>query len=481
MSGIRLWAALVLAAVMGGTAAFGSLYDGDEAVYAELARTMRETGDFLTLRLSGHPVHQRPPGYPWVLAAFTAVLGESELVLRLPSVVATAATAILLGSLVGRLAGSQVAGALAAVLFASLGMTWKYGRSVESDPLLVLLCVAAVERLVAAMEEEQAVRRRLAMFGALVGGACMVKQVVGLFPLLGLVSWIAARPGDLRRLARLSPWALVPAVVVWAPWHIAMSVAHGRAFWQGYLGFNVVERAMRPLLAGTPPWYYLQVLWKVEGPVLASVLFIGLGAGLLRRSTALVVAIPAALALLAFSVAQSRVDYYLLVVTPFLSASVALLGHERFRPRARDQWITISLACMVAWASHGLPSAVPLERSREVRAVAEVAGAKARERGGARLVVVGVQPSAARYYSRLPTTRLLLDEAAYLRLAAIDVFAVPSALAHHASAVHACAWLREERTLVLARPCPDLDALTTAGCLGETLGQSGSVVLLPVK
>ena len=61
-----------------------SLMDDVDAAYAQIARTMLESGDWVTARLAGVPYFDKPPGQVWAMAASFAVLGVSDWAARLP-------------------------------------------------------------------------------------------------------------------------------------------------------------------------------------------------------------------------------------------------------------------------------------------------------------------------------------------------------------------------------------------------------------
>ena len=62
------------------------LMDTSEARYGEIARVMRETGNWVTPQETpGTPFWAKPPLYAWLSAASTYVFGVDEFALRLPS------------------------------------------------------------------------------------------------------------------------------------------------------------------------------------------------------------------------------------------------------------------------------------------------------------------------------------------------------------------------------------------------------------
>src|SRR5262245_63902775 len=60
----------------------------DEPRYAQVAREMAASGDFVTPRLYGDPWFEKPILYYWMAACAFKALGISELAARLPSAVA---------------------------------------------------------------------------------------------------------------------------------------------------------------------------------------------------------------------------------------------------------------------------------------------------------------------------------------------------------------------------------------------------------
>jgi 4-amino-4-deoxy-L-arabinose transferase-like glycosyltransferase len=387
--GIALAAAAALAA---GTAA-GSLINGDEATYALFARGLR-AGDVLHLRLGDTILHQRPPLYPWLLAVSTGLLGETAFALRLPSVLAGGAAAGLTYLLGERLFGRRV-GIAAGLLFATLALAYLYGRVVVSDMTLTALVAASIYL---------AMGRRWLAAGAAMGAALLTKQVVGLLPLVavGALAWGRERPSRRDLVAFLGAAALV-----WAPWHVAMTALHGRAFWDGYLGTNVLARAHRSLIEPTTPGYYIDVLWRKEGPIvllgLLGAAWAAAGAWRRRAGDALVVAWLGGV-LVAFTLATSRIEYYLLPAYPALALAMAR-PLSALRPALAG---VVGGALIVASAAAHVPQRFgDVDRSPEIRALARVAPPD---------IVIDELPMAAELYGGRRVTLIVTRFPRYVRL-----------------------------------------------------------------
>src|SRR5262245_14689965 len=107
----------------------------DEPRYAQVAREMAASGDFVTPKLHGEPWFEKPVLYYWMAASAFKAMGLSELAARLPS-----ALAALLGAFAILLVGShwisRRAGLAAALILASSPMYFSLARAASTDMVL---------------------------------------------------------------------------------------------------------------------------------------------------------------------------------------------------------------------------------------------------------------------------------------------------------------------------------------------------------
>ena len=98
------------------------LFNSDEARYAEIAREMVASGDWLTPHLNGYKYLEKPPLQYWATAASFALFGEHDWSARLwPAL--TGFLAALLIVFAGNRIGPPGAGWLAGIMLAS---SWGY-------------------------------------------------------------------------------------------------------------------------------------------------------------------------------------------------------------------------------------------------------------------------------------------------------------------------------------------------------------------
>jgi 4-amino-4-deoxy-L-arabinose transferase-like glycosyltransferase len=112
---------------------------GEETRWAQSAREMLRTGDWVVPRQQGEPFLNRPPLGSWLMAVVTLIRGECDvLAIRLPTAIASLLTSSLVYCYARRFI--SVAGALTAGLaFATMGQVLELGRLAESDSVFTLL------------------------------------------------------------------------------------------------------------------------------------------------------------------------------------------------------------------------------------------------------------------------------------------------------------------------------------------------------
>src|SRR5438477_6330775 len=115
----------------------------DEGRYAEIAREMVATGDWVTPRLDGLKYFEKPPLQYWLTAAAFSAFGIDEWTARLAPALATVLAALAVGYAGKRIASATV-GAYAALAFG--GMLWPIGIAhiVTLDALLTAWLGAAL-------------------------------------------------------------------------------------------------------------------------------------------------------------------------------------------------------------------------------------------------------------------------------------------------------------------------------------------------
>lgn len=234
----------------------------DEGRYAEIAREMVATGDWLTPRLNGYKYFEKPALQYWATAAGYVLLGINEWTARLwPAL--TGFLGVLAAFWFGNRLFGAPAGLYAAVVLGSSAMFVFTGHFLSLDMGLALFMSLAVLAWPVARHaaDARSARRWMLAGWAAMALAVLSKGLVGIvLPVAAVgLSILASRDwAALRRLELLRGGALFLAIT--APWFTAVSLANPEFF-----DFFFIHEHFQRFLTKVhdryePPWYFLPVL-----------------------------------------------------------------------------------------------------------------------------------------------------------------------------------------------------------------------------
>jgi 4-amino-4-deoxy-L-arabinose transferase-like glycosyltransferase len=198
----------------------------DEGRYAEVAREMLRSGDFVTPRLDGVPFLDKPPLFYWLEAGAFAAFGVHVWSARLVPALLGFACCALLYAAGARLYGRR-AGLLGAVVLAASPLHFGGSQYVNHDLAVATWISAALLAFAVGDRREGSGRTRWLLAGyAAMGLAVLTKGLIGIVLPLGAVGVWVAVAGRWREVPRyLLPAGLALVAVIAVPWHV---VAHGR-------------------------------------------------------------------------------------------------------------------------------------------------------------------------------------------------------------------------------------------------------------
>ncbi len=338
------------------------LWNPDEPRYAEVAREMRESGDYLVPHLNGKIYSEKPPLLFWlIVAASHATGGVTAVAARLPSLLAAVATLLLLFGIAQRLFDWRVAWWSTLILVSTGRILWQ-GRVGQIDMLLMALVTGAIYCFVRGLKEDRPAWFRL--FFVCAGLATLAKGPVGLLPpLLAIVAfcWATGSRATLRSM-RMGTGLLIWAAIVLA-WLVPAALSGGVPYLETLVIKQNVTRYADPWHHFRPFYYYLTVLpadffpWSLFLP---GTLWIGWRrlTGEARRGFLLAFAW-AAVTLLFFSLSPAKRTVYILQMYPALALLVAspLPEIESTSPRLRS-WLRVPPLLMAALFA-AVPAAWP--------------------------------------------------------------------------------------------------------------------------
>lgn len=230
----------------------------DEGRYAEIAREMLVTGDWVTPRLDGIKYFEKPPLQYWLTAASFKAFEIDEWTARLPGAVAGFLTLAIV-AYVGCVIASPAAGLYAALALA--GSLWLFGIShlVTLDALLTFWLTLALGAFVLAQYARASpVAERcwmLLAWAASAGGVLTKGLVALLIPFCALVIYTVATRDR-------APWkrlhvgtGLVVLLLLAAPWFVLVSMRNPE-FVHFFFIHEHFERFLTTEHRRTGAWWY---------------------------------------------------------------------------------------------------------------------------------------------------------------------------------------------------------------------------------
>ena len=238
------------------------LMDPDEGRYAEIAREMLVSGDWLVPHLNFLPYLEKPPLVYWLTALSFTAFGLTEFAARLPAA-ASALGGVFFTYFLGRSFWGARAGFWGALVLATCGGYVVLGRlSILDMPLTFLASLGIGLGYLAAVRE----RRGLLVWAYLaLAAAVLVKGPVALV-LAGLVwgTWTI-----LDRRCSLTFWlhpaGLALMALVIAPWFVLVTLKHPE-FPKFFLWKHHVSRYAAGTIHGKPFYYYGPILLGLMMP-----------------------------------------------------------------------------------------------------------------------------------------------------------------------------------------------------------------------
>jgi 4-amino-4-deoxy-L-arabinose transferase-like glycosyltransferase len=219
----------------GGLAAF------DECFYAQKAKEIALSGDWLTQRYVGEIDHQNPWLHMWVMAASFKVFGISEWSARFPTCVETILIVLLTYLLVQWLTRMPWVSMISASSLLLSEYFFKYAKKAHTDHLMALFFLTAMIGYVAGRKRHQA---WYLLTGLSIGLAILTKSVLGLMPAIVVCAHIIiAREWSV--LKRPFFWlSIVVAIVVGCSWYAYEYARFGDEFVHQHFEWQVLSRSV---------------------------------------------------------------------------------------------------------------------------------------------------------------------------------------------------------------------------------------------
>ncbi len=147
------------------------LFDWDEINFAESAREMIATGNYMQVQINFEPFWEKPPLFFWMQSAAMLLLGENETAARLPNAICGIVTLLVLFA-IGKKLHNQHMAAWLVFLYAATFLPHLYFKSGIIDPWFNLFIFLSLYFLAAFLSTETAAKQRwqMVLFSSLFAG-----------------------------------------------------------------------------------------------------------------------------------------------------------------------------------------------------------------------------------------------------------------------------------------------------------------------
>lgn len=352
MSANRNMALLALAIVpIVATCGIGriTLFDVDEAVFAQATKEMVASGDWITPTYNGVARYDKPILFYWLMAASYSSFGVNEFAARLPSALAGSLMSIFLFLFVRRIIGqAQAWYSLMAVSLNSYYVV--YSRSAVTD-MVLSLCIAM--SLMSFYLAEHGNRRFILGFYGFSALAFLTKGLVGIafpFGIAAIYLFVRGGPGALRGMLDLR--AALLFIAIGLPWYAVQFAIGGEEFFQQFFVKHHFRRYTEVISSHWgPAYYYLIALIVGFSPWIAFVpggIKVALGEKGGLRLFALIWSVSV---VVFFTLSRTKLPNYILPALPAMAILSAAGMAEAGGWWRRGAWLAIAIGSLLSAAA----------------------------------------------------------------------------------------------------------------------------------
>jgi 4-amino-4-deoxy-L-arabinose transferase-like glycosyltransferase len=257
---LRAYALAGLIALGGITFFFGlgklALVGPDEPRYAEVAREMFASGDYISPRLAGCLWFEKPALLYWMAASAYHVFGVNEFAARFPSALAALGAVIFVYYALSR-AVSHSMGLVSSVALATSGLFIGYARSATTDMVMASAMSIAFLSAFLFTVTKRARNLHWILCWAAVGAALLAKGLVAIVFAVAILIIYFYIAGQLKSIGwRYWLVGLAVMVMVAGVWYVPVMARHGWTFFDKFIMEHHFERYLTEKHSHPQPVYY---------------------------------------------------------------------------------------------------------------------------------------------------------------------------------------------------------------------------------
>jgi len=298
---------------------------------------MVKSGDYLLPWAQGEPAvwAGKPPLLMWLMSLAYQVFGVNNFASRIWSVLFGVLSLVAVFYL-GKKLYNRYVGFMSVVVLGTFTTFYAFATHAMTDGPLVFFILASVYFLV--LSEEKASPNRYAVLSGLFFGlALMTKQIEALLIPLIIVIYLAVTKRSIKFLSTKQFtlfWAV--ALLIFAPYLFYMSVRF-RDFWDCYFIYCDFTRLVSPIEGHAGGvLFYFNYLATSENPIWVILLPFATGlsafTAVVKRSKAeILILVWMAVVLLVFTIAQTKLYWYILPALPAFAIAISSLLYQLSR------------------------------------------------------------------------------------------------------------------------------------------------------
>jgi 4-amino-4-deoxy-L-arabinose transferase-like glycosyltransferase len=236
-TGIVVLAALFLLPFVGSV----HLFDTDETNYAETAREMIVTGDYLTVQVDFEPFPEKPPLFFWLQALSMKIFGINEFAARFPNVLCGILSMMML-YLFGRKIYGHRFGLLWILSYSAAILPFFFFRSGIIDPWFNLFIFTGIALFIFYLDpSKQRIRLRNLLLSALFFGLAVMTKgpVATLIFMLCFVVFLALKRFKIATTASHVGLFILILALVGGSWFVFQSASGNSGIIREFLSYQV--------------------------------------------------------------------------------------------------------------------------------------------------------------------------------------------------------------------------------------------------
>lgn len=323
-----------------------ALKNWDESIYAEVAKEILQSRDWLTLQWQQADWFEKPPLTFWIMSGLFSLFGVNEFTARAVSALAgVGVVAVIYG--IGNRQRGPACGLIAALILLTTFQFVQMSRLVNTDVLLVFFIYLAIYGYLRVKDGD---RRWWYVVSVSCALGFMVKSFASLFAPAAIVfALLVDRQLDETLKAKQFWFSILIGLALILPWHAAMIYLHGSAFLNEYFSYHVWSRTTTAIEGHSGAyWFYLREIWQKIHPWWSIAPFaVVFNIWQVKRGRSSVALLALSLLVFAFyTAAQTKSTSYILPVYPALALLIADLFTWLWESRRVAIRVAIVLVCM---------------------------------------------------------------------------------------------------------------------------------------